>query len=213
MGDRAQFLGRLASATQLVFAGLFGGLASLQFEPGFVPRGTLLLIVFALPAIVGFTGTTKRRPALLAAAGVTSAIGAFIAFSGVTLIFLMPALLFLVAAVRLALTTTGLALSALLPGIARLVISAAVVVLIVGTEAAGLLITDSACWSEFRGPTGVRIETAPYSTGAMEIPPGATVSGCSTGNISARGVGLAGVLALAALGMTCLVARRPPADG
>ena len=212
MTTRTQFYGRLASVTQLAFALLLGGVASLHLEPGFVPRGTLLLVIFALPGIVGFIGSTKRRPSLLIAAGVTSAIGAFVAFSGVTLIFLVPAALFLAAASGMALTKISPTRSGLLAGLARIVLSAMIVGLIVAAGASGLLITDSACWSVFPTPTGVQIETTPYTTGEIGFAPGATASGCSTGNTSARGVGLAGMLALTALGLTWITARRPPGD-
>jgi hypothetical protein len=207
--DRSQFLGRLASTTQLIFAILIAGVASVHFEAGFVPRGLVLLVAFSLPGVVGYLGTMARRPALLVAAGVTSAIGAFIAFSGVTLIFLIPALLFLAGAVRLGLAPAGSGRGGLLANVVQVGIAAAIVVLVLGAGASGLLITDEGCWSEFPGPAGVRVEPYPYSTGEISVPDGATSTSCSTGIISARGAGLGALLAILAVGLALVAARRP----
>lgn len=209
MRDRSLFLGRLGSVTQITFAALIGVVASRSFEPGFVPRGAILLIVFALPGLVGLIGTTARRPALLVAAGITSAMGAFIAFSGVTLIFLIPAALLFAGAVRLAAAPASEARQGLLASAAQLGIAAVIVVLVAGAGASAILMTDSGCWSEFPAPAGVRVEPFPYSTGEISVPPGATLTSCSTGIISARGAGLGGLLALAALGLALVGARRP----
>jgi hypothetical protein len=159
--------------------------------------------------LVGYIGTMAGRPALLVAAGTTSAIGAFIAFSGVTLIFLIPALLFLAGAVRLGLAPSGSGRGGPLASVVQVVIAAAIVVLVLGAGASGLLITDEGCWSEFPGPGGVRVEPFPYSTGEISIPDGATSTSCSTGMISSRGAGLGALLASVAVALALAAARRP----
>lgn len=208
MVDRSQFIGRLAGATQIIFAALLAGVSAFHFEPSFVPRSTVVLVVFALPGIVGLIGTRARRPALLIAAGLTSFVGAFIAFSGVTLIFLMPAALFLAGAFRLAWRGPGRRGDGWLGSLAQLGFAAAIVALLIGAGASALLITDSGCWTAFQTPIGVRIELAPWSTGEMEVSSGATVGGCATGLISARGAGLGALLGSAAVGLAGLAARR-----
>ena len=75
-GDSAA-IAKLASLVQLVFAALLGTVASIGFEPGFVPRGLVLFIAFGLPAAVGAIGVRRRRPALLFAAGAVSFVGGF----------------------------------------------------------------------------------------------------------------------------------------
>src|SRR5512132_3875550 len=60
---RAQRLGRLAAVTQLVFAGVLGGFASLHAEVSLIQRGPVLLAIFGLPGIVGWVGAIRRRPA------------------------------------------------------------------------------------------------------------------------------------------------------
>lgn len=210
--SRATFLGRLAGVTQIIFGVLLGVVASFRFEPGFVPRGAVLLVLFALPGIVGLLGVAARRPALLVAAGLTSFVGAFIAFSGVTLIFLVPAAMFLVAAVLLALTGRPAGFTAWLIALGRLALSVLIVVLLVAAGASAILVTDSGCWSEYRSADGVRIELGPFIADGREMGGNAMSMGCSTGYMSARGVGLGALLGTAALALALVVARRRPSD-
>ena len=198
--------GRLAAATQLVFAALLGGLATLATEPGFIHRGVVLFGIFAMPAVVGFIGARERRSSLLAAAGLTSFVGAFIAFSGVTLIFLFPALLFLAGAV--AVEFRGRDRHSIGASLVRLMAAIAVTVLIVGAGASALLVTDEGCWNAYETPTGIRIERLPYTTGEKTIPSGARSSGCSTGLMSLRGVAGGVALGGAALGLAWWSGRR-----
>ena len=202
------FPGRLGSVTQLTFAAILGAVASLAAEPGIIPRGAVLFGVFSLPGLVGLLGTRARRPALLVAAGVTSTVGSFIAFSGVTLIFLVPALLMLAGAISIA--ATGRERSTALEAFGQLVAAVAIVALIVGAGASAILVTDEGCWNVYGTPAGVRIERFPYTRGEMTIPQGARSSGCSSGLLSLRGVGGGVVLGGAAVLLAALAARRRP---
>ena len=85
------FAGRLAGVVQITFAVLIGGVSAFAGEgsPEFPPRSLVLLAVYGMPGIVGLLGVTGRRPALLLAAAATTAVGSVVAFSGVTLIFLI----------------------------------------------------------------------------------------------------------------------------
>jgi hypothetical protein len=208
MSDRSQYLGRLASATQIIFAILLGGVASFSSEPGFLPRGVVIVGVFGAAGVVGLIGVRARRPVLLVAAGVTSALGSFTAFSLVTLIFLIPSVLFLAGAVRLAAGKPGSPRGGWVRGLAQLAIAILIIPLLIGAGASALLITDSACWTTYGTGLGSRVEMQPYSNGEMELPTDATSMNCATGLISARGVGLAAVLDGAALGLALLAARR-----
>lgn len=185
--------------TQVVFGGLLGIVASLGAEPGFLPRGVVLFLVFAAPGLVGWLGAVRRRPALLAAAGLTSFVGAFVAFSGVSLIFLVPALLLIVGAVRIQVTAPPTGRFAILPALWRVAAACAIVVLLVGAGASALLLTDNACWVQYQAGIEPRIQAVPYTTGEMTVPTNATSMSCSSGVISARGVGLGGLLWAGAL--------------
>jgi hypothetical protein len=209
---RAQRLGRLAAVTQLVFAGVLGGFASLHAEVSLVQRGPVLLAIFGLPGIVGWVGAIRRRPALVAAAALTSGVGSFIAFSGATLIFLMPAAMFLASALLLVLPARDEPFGSVVSRAGQLVLAAAICVLVVGAGASALLITDSACWLAHETAFGTAIEALPYSDGGMTLGGDVTSGGCSTGLLSLRGVGLGALLATAALGLVAVAARRRPLE-
>ena len=191
-GYRGVFLARLGAVTQVVFAALLGIVASFGSEPGFLPRGVVLFVVFSMPGVVGWMGAQRRRPALLVAAGLTSFVGAFVAFSGVTLIFLVPALLLVIGAVRVV-TDVPNRPDPIAPTLGRAVAGVAITVLLLGAGITVLLLTDNACWVEYEVGHRPRIEVLPYTTGEMVAPANATSTSCSTGLISARGVTL-GVL-------------------
>ena len=198
-------LARLGVLTQVMFAVLIGAVSGLAggVEPDFVPRPVVLLAIFALPGLVGLLGVARHRPAMVFAAGIASAIGSLVAFSGVTLIFLVPASLMLIGAARVPAE----------PGDWRSRVGGAVraflvVVLLVGAGGSALLITDARCWTWRETPSGVVMEAAPFSTGEMEVPLGSTGSGCANGLISPSGVGLGLALGLAAIGIAALPVRR-----
>lgn len=210
-GGRGTFAARLGAITQVLFAGILGIVASFGFEPGFLPRGVVLFLVFAIPGLVSWLGVERRRPALLVAAGLTSFVGAFVAFSGVTLIFLLPALLLIAGAVRVQATAPPTVRASILSALGRGLAACAIVAMLVGGGAAALLLTDDACWVEYQVASGPRIQILPYSTGEMTVPPGATGMSCSTGIISAQGVALGGALWLGALVLGERSSRRPDA--
>ena len=191
-------LGRLASMTQVVFAGLLAIVASFAAEPGILPRGVVIFLVFGVPALVGWTGAVRNRPALLVGAGLTSFVGAFIAFSGVTLIFLIPALLFVFGAVQVQGSSRMRGRESIAGGVLRAGAAIAIVVMLVGAGGSALLITDEGCWAD-SSDSGGRVEPFPYTTGEISVPPAATSVTCSTGVISPRGVGLAVLLWAGAL--------------
>lgn len=205
-------IGRLGGLTQVVFASLLGGLSALAREgsPEFLPRGFVLLAVYSLPGIIGLLGVAQRRPALLLAAAAASTIGSVLAFSGVTLIFLVPAMLFLVGAVRMASEDSVAASMTMRRVFGGVLLATILTVLMIGAGASALIVTDEQCWTTYQTPGGVRYELAPYTTGEMQVPVGALSFSCSTGVISARGVGLAGLLGGGALGLAMATGRRRP---
>jgi hypothetical protein len=202
--------GRLGSLTQLVFASLLGGVSALAGDgsPEFLPRGVVLFVAYALPGVVGLLGVAGRRPALLLAASAASTVGSVLAFSGVTLIFLVPAILFLYGAVRLASVAPEEGSGSASGILAGSVLAAVLTMLMIGAGASALLVTDEQCWTTYQTPNGVRYEPAPYTTGEMQVPAGAISFTCSTGEISARGVGLATLFGTGSIGLGLLNSRR-----
>ena len=178
--DRAAFPGQLAGGVQITFAALLGGVSALAGgdSPEFLSRGVVLFVVYALPGVVGLLGVAGRRPALLLAAGAASTVGSVLAFSGVTLIFLVPAILFFYGAVRLASVAPAAGSGSAFGILAGSVLAAVLTVLMIGAGASALLVTDEQCWTTYQTPGGVRYEPAPYTTGEMQVPEGAISFSC-----------------------------------
>jgi hypothetical protein len=95
-------IGLLGAAVQLFLAAVLGGIAggssAFPNPPELVPRGLAIGLLYAVPAVVAALGAIGGQRSVLAAAALASAIGSVVAFSGVTVIFAVPALLFAVAA-------------------------------------------------------------------------------------------------------------------
>lgn len=217
MDDRSTFLGRLGALTQITFAVAICFFSLFNRQPDFVPRWTVLLVVYSMPGVIAFVGLRARRPWLLVAAALASAIGSILAFSGVTLIFVVPAVLMLAGAVRLAASGgrdhADRGRGRLLAAITQPLAAAAIVALLVGAGGSALLLTEAACWITHDSGAGQRIEVLPYSTGGMSLSGDAVSGGCTDGLISARGVGLGAALEIAALGVAALAARRRRGPG
>jgi hypothetical protein len=95
-------LGLLAAGIAGACALLLGVVASAAGStsiPGEIPRGVVLASLLGAPAVVGALGAISGRRVLLVAAGILCLCLSVLAFSGVTLILLVPALLFLRASV------------------------------------------------------------------------------------------------------------------
>jgi hypothetical protein len=94
--------GLVGAAVQVILAAVLGGIASGASDfpnpPETVPRGLAIGLLYAVPAVIGALGAIGGRRSVLGAAAVASTVGSVVAFSGVTLIFLVPALVFAAAA-------------------------------------------------------------------------------------------------------------------
>lgn len=92
------FFGLLGAAVQVILAALLGGIANgasaFPNPPEAVPRGLAIGLLYAVPAVIGALGAIGSRRSVLGAAAIASTVGSVLAFSGVTLIFLVPAVLF-----------------------------------------------------------------------------------------------------------------------
>jgi len=198
------FLARLGALSQIVFAALIAGVSALAGSsvPDFLPRPLVLFAVYGLPGLIGFIAIDRRRPAVLLAAAGASAIGAFVAFSGVTLIFVLPATFMAVGAIGMPGGATS-ARSIAVGGVRALLILA----LLVAAGASAILVTDAGCWDFRETPQGTVYLPAPNPSPPMLVVPG-TGYGCSTGLISARAVGLGFVLGATAIGLAILPVRR-----
>jgi hypothetical protein len=95
-------LGLFAAGIAAGCALLLGVIASAAGSAGVpaeIPRGVVLASLLGAPAAIGGLGAVSGRRVLLVAAGILCLCLSVLAFSGVTLILLVPALLFLRASV------------------------------------------------------------------------------------------------------------------
>ena len=151
-------------------------------------------------------GVAAVRP-LLIAAGLLCLAQAFIAFSGVTLPFVVPAILLLVLGGR---TVT-------VPHPRRAAIGAVVIVALgIGSWFGLLGTTEEVCWVARTGANGELVYTQIPVTDSFTMGIDEVASGCDGGAISTRGVTLALILAIGAIAVAELSSRKPdsaPAAG
>lgn len=180
-------IGLLGGVTTVLFAVILGVfLTAVTDSTGdAVPRPVVITLLYAVPGIVGILGASSRRRSLLVAAVLPLIPGAVLSFAGVTLIFVLPALLMLAGAAGLPSASDRSRVSP--GGVATAIWIAA---LIVGAGWAMLLgLTQNTCGSELSG-----------------------TSSCGSGLISIEGMLVGLVLLGAALVLAAWRARQPRAE-
>jgi hypothetical protein len=170
--------------------------------PTLVPRPILLALLLSVPGFVAAIGAVRRSRPILLAAAVLCFLQSFLAFSGVTFAFLVPALLLLAVGLR------GGA-----PVRARAVVGACLVVVLgVSSLIIPLFVaTEAACWIVRVEPDGDKVyRSVPYSN-TIELGPEDSSGGCSERITTTQGVILSLAVAVAAIGVAELASRpRPP---
>ena len=206
---RTTDLGWVAAAVGL--AASFGLLALRQastddVEPGLTPWAFVGWFVFwSGPAIVGAVGAAYGRREVLAGAGLSYACMAVLSFSGVTLILLVPALLFLYAGFRTPRRAAGAGRrDGPLAGVA-------IIVLLVGSFVRLFGTLETVCWERSTDGT---IRTHPgvgdASEGEVAVGiDGVVASGCSGGQVSPIGSAIVLACVAAAAAMAVVAGRRP----
>ena len=194
----------LGAAAQLLLAGVLAVFVELHGnrEPGALPRPLVLLGVFALPGLLGVIAIRRRSAGVLFAAGVASGLGSLLSIA--TLMFFVPAILMTFGGMAMSEGFSGSRLSLAL-GVSRAVV---VLALVVAAGVSALLFTDERCWISYETSSGVVTEPAPLATGEVAVPDGASGYSCSTGAISARGVGLGSLFGAAGLALAAVHRRR-----
>lgn len=156
--------GWLGVATDLLFAAglalLLSAFANDHIDAA--PRPLALLALFGAPGLVAAVGVAARQRSIVAGAGLALLVGAPLSFTGVTAIFLIPALVLLISGARLgsrgAVRPVELAEGAVVAG------------LLIGAGLALFRLTADTCSSDVTGAsecgsgvltiTGVAIELA-----------------------------------------------------
>jgi hypothetical protein len=201
---------RIAAVVAAVMAGLAVTVAVLPIvwepqgspdlaAPMLIPRPILIAILLAVPTAIAFIAVMRRSPLMLVTAGVLAFLQSFVAFSGVTLGFLLPALSLIVLGVRAGETDDRsrpsrrqLATGVLVIG---LVVSAWLIVLGTG---------ETVCWIAHLGPDGMPIYRQIPVTDSISLAPSEIGGGCDSGVPTAAGLLTGGVLILGALALAWL---------
>lgn len=199
------------------YAVVVGVIAAGAREPGelgppeVVPRPLLIAALCLIPAAIAAIGALRRsRPVLVAAAFVCLA-QSFVAFSGITVAFIIPALL---------LFSLG-ASGAPIETPRRVAVGSILVVgLGLGAWVAPLALTEPSCWIARRGADGTVVyaprpipNTATFGPNGgsveLELGPDDLAAGCGGGELNIQGAALAGILGIGAVAMAVIAATNP----
>jgi hypothetical protein len=166
--------------------------------------------VFATPAFLGLLGI-RGRPSLLFAAGALDIVLAFVTlFSLIGLVFVIPGVMFFVAAGRIGDTSAGPLRS----------VAAVLISVVLGTAGFFALFAndDPICWARnlatgesFRLDATAFVHGSTISMDSRDLPVGATESGCSSDFISAGEAVAALAIVATMLGVVWVLSK--PSDG
>ncbi len=197
--------GTVGVLAQLIFAAAIALLVLVngQSSPEPVPRWIALGLLYAAPAGVAILGMRGGRKSLLVGAAIADIGGAPLSMVGVTLLFLVPAILFIGETGRI--PRQGVSIGSRVGG---LLLAVALAGLMVGAGVALLAMSEPLCWIASPGPTGTTYMIVPDAAG---IPLQGTQSGgCTSAAITVAGFGTAAVLAIGAIALAALGAGVVP---
>lgn len=192
----------LVTATIILGYGLFVALIPMIQDRGPRPpwaiyRPIALFGLFAVPAVVAAIGTVRGVRPLLIAAGVLCLLQAYVAFSGVTIGFVVPAivLLWLGAGGPISAEEPRRTRATLLAGIA-------VIGLTVAAWVSLLALTEARCYFISKAEGGTLIYTEIPATDRMlngPVPIIGEGGGCGSAELTVQGMGVSAVLAIGAM--------------
>ena len=210
----AGIIAGLALWVAAISAGLVGDLVGDDLgPPELVPRPILLGALLMVPAFIAAVGALRRSHPILIAAGVLCFAQSFVSFAGVSLPFLVPALLLLVLGASGASAETH-----------RRAMVGGVLVIALGFAAwvAPFAMTETSCWVARAGADGTLIYARiPVPAGAdggggsgqveLGLQPTDVGSGCDGGALTIQGAALAAVFGIGAVAVAALASMTPPA--
>jgi hypothetical protein len=190
----------LFAAAVIVAYGLFVAVLPLVLyndprPPWWIDRPIALFSLFAVPAVVAAIGALRGVGPLLAAAGVICLLQAYIAFSGVMIGFVVPAVVLLWAA------SAGSTME-MPPRRVAFMAGIIVIVMTVAAWVALLSLTEPRCWTGQQAADGTinRVEVPATDAtlhGPIEVSSGG--GGCSSAELTIQGMGVSAVLAIGAI--------------
>jgi len=188
----------LFAAALIAAYGLFVAVLPLMLyndprPPWWIYRPVALFLLFSVPAAIAAIGAIWSRRSLLVTAGVICVIQSYVAFSGVTIGFLIPGIVLMV------LGGGGRWSGKTHETRTALVAAIAVIALTIGAWVATFGLTEEVCWTSMANPDGsMTYERVPASD-TMTVVPGHAASGCDGGTLTVEGLGLGAVLAIGAI--------------
>jgi hypothetical protein len=193
----------IAGYTLVVAAISASAAATVELRPPeLVPAPIRLALLFLLPAAVAAIGATRRSRPILLAAGVLCLAQSFIAFSGVTIPFVVPAVLLLALGARSDSTRSS-----------RRARVGGVVVVMLGFAmwVAPFSMTETTCWVVETAADGTLNSrqvpvTETQTLGATEVG-----AGCDGGTVTTQGVALAAVFWIGAVTVATWASSLSPA--
>jgi hypothetical protein len=206
MSPRRRRFGFVLAATIAGLAVAIAALPSLQSVgpgelsgPSIVPRLVFIALLLGLPAGVAAIAALRGSRPLFVAAGLLCLFQSFVAFSGVTLGFVLPGFL---------LIGLGVSRSSIEPTrpVPRRAWLAGVLVVSLGIAAwiAPFATSEEVCWIARPGPNGEPVYTIIPNSDTLTVGPGDLGSGCDGGAFSLEGLLLAGFLGIGALAIAGL---------
>ena len=167
-----------------------------------VPAPVRLAVLFLLPAAVAAIGAMRRSRPILVAAGVLCLAQSFVAFSGVTIPFVVPAFVLLALGVRS--DGTGSSWRATVGGVVVILLGFAMWVALFS-------LTETTCWVIETGADGTINSRQVPVTETQTLGPTDVAAGCNGGAVTAEGVALAAVLWIGAIAVAAFASSAPRA--
>jgi hypothetical protein len=207
MKPQRRRLGFVLAATIAALAAFLAALPLIQNDygsgelsgPEIVPRPIILALLLGLPAALAAVAAFRGSRPIFIAAGVLCLLQSFVAFSGVTLGFVIPAVLLIVLGVEGA---SGASMAR--PPKRELLAGVLVIGLGIAAWIGPFTTSESVCWTARAGPDGKPVYTIIPNTGTLTSGPGELGSGCGGGTFTLQGLMLGGVLAVGALAVASL---------
>jgi hypothetical protein len=206
MDARRRRLGFALAATIAGLAVVIAALPSIQAGgsvdldgPAIVPRPIVVALLLALPAgLAAIAAFWASRP-MFVAAGVLCLLQSVVAFSGVTLGFVVPGLL-----------VVWLGLGRTQPEPPKptqrheCIVALFAIGLGIGAWVVPFATSENLCWIAMKGPGGELVYTRVGDTGSMTLGPNDLGGGCASGTFTVEGLTVGSILAIGALAMAGL---------
>ncbi len=171
--------------------------------PEVVPSPIRLALLFLLPAVVAAVGAILQSRPILIAAGVLCLAQSFVAFSGVTIPFVVPAIVLIALGARD--DGTGSSRRAKVGGVIVVLLGFAMWV-------APFTATQTTCWVAETGSDGAIVYR--QVPAAESLGPAGVAAGCGGGVVTVYGVALAAVSWIGAVAVAAFASSAPlPSDG